>query len=152
MPPFGLCAAASLQVLQNEASCRTHERDHVAGGVAGAVLAAGAGTNAVSIQFKEFGIRLNFTPNVLSSGSIRLQVEPEVSSLDFANGLVFGGFEIPSLVTRRASTTVELRPGQHLAIAGLLVSPVSRRRRCLTGHPCMCASPRWCAHVAFGLN
>lgn len=80
----------------------------------------GAGTNAVSIQFKEFGIRLNFTPNVLSSGSIRLQVEPEVSSLDFANGLVFGGFEIPSLVTRRASTTVELRPGQHLAIAGLL--------------------------------
>ena len=81
---------------------------------------AGGTTSAVTIQFREFGIRLRFTPDVTNSGTIRLQVAPEVSSLDFANGLVFQGFEIPALSTRRAETTVELRPGQHLAIAGLL--------------------------------
>jgi pilus assembly protein CpaC len=77
-------------------------------------------TQQVTIQWKEFGVRLNFTPHVTNDGSIRLQVEPEVSSLDFANGLQFAGFVIPALLTRRASTDVELRPGQHLAIAGLL--------------------------------
>jgi pilus assembly protein CpaC len=75
---------------------------------------------AVTITFKEFGIRLKFTPNVTNTGSIRLKVEPEVSSLDFANGLTISGFQIPSLLTRRASSEVELRAGQHLAIAGLL--------------------------------
>jgi len=81
---------------------------------------------SISIVFKEFGIRLRFTPNIARNGAIRLKVEPEVSSLDFANGLVVSGFEIPSLRTRRAQTEVELREGQHLSIAGLLDNESSK--------------------------
>jgi pilus assembly protein CpaC len=80
----------------------------------------GGGNNAVSIVFKEFGIRLRFTPNITRNGSIRLKVMPEVSSLDFSNPLIFGGFTIPSLLTRRAETEVEMKSGQYLAIAGLM--------------------------------
>jgi pilus assembly protein CpaC len=84
-----------------------------------AVQGAG-GNNAVSIVFKEFGIRLKFTPTITRGGSIRLKVAPEVSALDFSNPLVFGGFTIPSLLTRRAETEVEMKSGQYLAIAGLV--------------------------------
>ncbi len=84
------------------------------------VVQGGDDRGAVSIIFKEFGIRLSFTPTITRSGAIRLKVAPEVSSLDFANGLVFEGFAIPSLQTRRAVTEVELRAGQYLAIAGLI--------------------------------
>jgi pilus assembly protein CpaC len=80
----------------------------------------GGGNNSVSIVFKEFGIRLRFTPTITRSGSIRLKVAPEVSALDFSNPLVFGGFTIPSLLTRRAETEVEMKNGQYLAIAGLV--------------------------------
>jgi pilus assembly protein CpaC len=80
----------------------------------------GGQNNQVVIQWKEFGIRLNFTPFVTNDGRIRLTLAPEVSSLDFGNGLQFAGYTIPSLLTRRATTDVELMPGQHLAIAGLL--------------------------------
>ncbi len=75
---------------------------------------------AIGIQFEEFGVRLRFTPVITRSGSIRMKVEPEVSSLDFANGLVISGFVIPSILTRKATTEVELMEGQFLAIAGLL--------------------------------
>lgn len=78
------------------------------------------GQAAISITFKEFGVRLSFTPTVTPSGTIRLRVAPEVSSLDFSAGLTISGFAVPSLLTRRTETTVELAPGQHLAIAGLL--------------------------------
>ena len=77
-------------------------------------------SNSVTIQFKEFGIRLRFTPNIARNGAIRLKVAPEVSSLDFANGLIIAGFAIPALLTRRAETEVELREGEYLTIAGLL--------------------------------
>ena len=80
----------------------------------------GGGGNAVSIVFKEFGIRLKFTPTITRGGSIRLKVAPEVSALDFSTPLVFGGFTIPSLLTRRTETEVEMRSGQYLAIAGLV--------------------------------
>jgi pilus assembly protein CpaC len=80
----------------------------------------GGASNSVSIVFKEFGIRLRFTPTITRGGSIRLKVAPEVSSLDFSNPLVFGGFTIPSLLTRRAETEVEMKNGQYLAIAGLV--------------------------------
>ncbi len=80
----------------------------------------GGGNNAVSIVFKEFGIRLKFTPTITRSGSIRLKVAPEVSALDFSNPLVFGGFTIPSILSRRADTEVEMKNGQYLAIAGLI--------------------------------
>jgi len=83
-------------------------------------VAGGGGTGAVTIAFEEFGVRLRFTPNIMRNGAIRLKLEPEVSSLDFANGLQIQGFSIPSILTRKASTEVELREGQYLAIAGLL--------------------------------
>lgn len=84
------------------------------------VVQSGQSAGAVTIVFKEFGIRLNFRPEVTEAGNIRLHVAPEVSSLDFANGLNFQGYQIPALLTRRAETEVELRDGQYLAIAGLL--------------------------------
>jgi pilus assembly protein CpaC len=77
-------------------------------------------TNAVTITFEEFGVKLRFTPTITRSGAIRLKLEPEVSSLDFANGLVISGFEIPTILARKATTEVELREGQFLAIAGLM--------------------------------
>jgi pilus assembly protein CpaC len=76
--------------------------------------------NAVTVEWREFGVRLNFTPRVTNIGNIRLSIAPEVSSLDFAGGLSMGGFQIPSILTRKAETEVELREGQHLAIAGLI--------------------------------
>jgi pilus assembly protein CpaC len=80
----------------------------------------GGGLGAVTIQFREFGVRINFTPVITPRGTIRLQVAPEVSSLDFANGLVFQGFNIPALATRRVTTEIELESGQSFAIGGLL--------------------------------
>ena len=80
----------------------------------------GGGLGAVTIQFREFGVRINFTPVITPRGTIRLQVNPEVSSLDFANGLVFQGFNIPALATRRVQTEIELENGQSFAIGGLL--------------------------------
>src|ERR1700686_2698265 len=80
----------------------------------------GAGLGAVTIQFREFGVRINFTPTITPRGSIRLTVTPEVSSLDVANGLVFQGFTIPALSVRRVVTEVELEDGQSFAIGGLL--------------------------------
>ena len=81
------------------------------------VVSGAAGT--VSVQFREFGIRLTFTPTI-AGDVIRLKVAPEVSSLDFANGITLEGFRIPGLTSRKASTVVELRDGQSFAIAGLL--------------------------------
>jgi pilus assembly protein CpaC len=74
----------------------------------------------ITIQYKEFGIKLNFTPVIMPNGNIHLTVKPEVSSLDFANGLVSAGFRVPALTTRRASTELELQDGQSFVIAGLM--------------------------------
>jgi pilus assembly protein CpaC len=88
---------------------------------------AQAGTDAarVTIQWREFGVRLNFRPTIMAGGAIRLRVEPEVSALDFSTGLVIGGFAVPTLLMRRASTEIELREGQTFAIAGLLDNTAS---------------------------
>ncbi|HEV7857020.1 MAG TPA: type II and III secretion system protein family protein [Pyrinomonadaceae bacterium] len=75
---------------------------------------------AVSIMFKEYGVRLNFKPTIIDEDHIRLELEPEVSTIDFGNGVKFNGFLIPALKTRRAKTGVELRDGQSFALAGLL--------------------------------
>ena len=83
-------------------------------------IQSGNQTGGITIVFKDFGIKLRFTPTITRSGAIRLKLAPEVSSLDFANGLVISGFTIPTILTRRAETEVELREGQHLAIAGLM--------------------------------
>jgi pilus assembly protein CpaC len=77
------------------------------------------GVGQVSVEFKEFGVRLNFTPTI-AGDLIRLKVRPEVSSLDFNNGVTLEGFRIPALTVRRAETEVELRDGQSFAVAGLI--------------------------------
>jgi pilus assembly protein CpaC len=80
----------------------------------------------VTIQFKEYGVRLNFKPTIIDEDHIRLELEPEVSTIDFANGVRFNGFVVPALRTRRARTGVELRDGQSFALAGLLDNSESR--------------------------
>jgi pilus assembly protein CpaC len=84
------------------------------------VVQGGASSGGVTVEFREFGVRLNFTPQITNSGAIRLAVEPEVSTLDFSGGLELGGFQIPVLLSRRASTVVEVQEGQTFAIAGLM--------------------------------
>src|SRR5262249_37095986 len=83
------------------------------------VAQGGTGNLAITVQFKEFGVRLNFTPTV-TGNRIHLKVKPEVSSLDFANSVSLNGFRIPALSTRRTETETELGNGQTFAIAGLL--------------------------------
>jgi pilus assembly protein CpaC len=84
------------------------------------VVQGGGNGLAVTISFKEFGIKLNFTPTVLGNDLIHLKVRPEVSTLDFANAVTVEGFRVPALSTRRTETELELRDGQTFAIAGLL--------------------------------
>jgi pilus assembly protein CpaC len=91
------------------------------------------GTAAITIQFKEFGIRLNFTPTLGSDGVIHLKVKPEVSSLDFSNGLIIQGFSIPALATNRVESEMDLRDGQSFAIAGLLDNRVTEQLEKIPG-------------------
>jgi pilus assembly protein CpaC len=96
------------------------EASFLAGGEFPVPVVQGAGLTAtVTILFKEFGVKLKFTPTI-AGDVIRLKVNPEVSSLDFNNGITLDGFRIPALITRRAQTDVELRDGQSFAIGGLL--------------------------------
>ena len=83
------------------------------------------GFTAVTIQFKEFGVKLKFTPVIMPSGNIHLKVVPEVSTLDFTNALQISGFLIPALSTRRADTEFELQDGQSFVIAGLMDNRVT---------------------------
>jgi pilus assembly protein CpaC len=78
------------------------------------------GLGTVAIEYKAYGVALNFTPVVLSNDRINIEVTPEVSELDFSTAVQFSGFVIPGLTSRRASTTIELGDGQSFAIAGLL--------------------------------
>ena len=84
------------------------------------VVQGGATAGAITIQFREFGIRLDFLPEFTARGSIKMHVVPEVSALDFANAATIVGFVIPALTTRRVSTDVELMPGQSFVIGGLI--------------------------------
>jgi len=84
------------------------------------VVQAGQGVSTVTLQWKEFGVRLNFTPTITPSGKIHLKVKPEVSALDFANGVTLQGFSVPALSTRKTETEVELADGQSFAISGLI--------------------------------
>jgi pilus assembly protein CpaC len=100
------------------------EASFLAGGEFPVPVAQGGTNNAISVQFKEFGVRLNFTPTV-NGDRVHLKVRPEVSTLDFANGVVLQGFRIPALSTRRTETELELRDGQTFAIAGLMDSSMA---------------------------
>jgi pilus assembly protein CpaC len=84
------------------------------------VIQGGANVGAVTIQFRPFGVRLDFTGVVQADNVIRLHVAPEVSSLDFTNAVTLSGFTIPALSTRKAETEIELKDGQSFGIAGLL--------------------------------
>jgi pilus assembly protein CpaC len=97
------------------------EASFLAGGEFPVPVAQAGGANiAISIMYKEFGVRLNFTPTVTGENRVRLKVKPEVSSLDFANAVILQGFRIPALSTRRTETELELDNGQTFAVAGLL--------------------------------
>jgi pilus assembly protein CpaC len=101
------------------------EASFLAGGEFPIPIAQASGANvAISIQFKEFGIRLNFTPTIVGD-RIQMHIRPEVSTLDFNNAILLQGFRIPALSSRRAETDVELQNGQTFAIAGLLNSTVA---------------------------
>lgn len=80
----------------------------------------GGGQSLVTIEYKQFGVRVNFTPYILDDETIRLSVAPEVSSIDYTTGVVFNNTRVPGVQTRNASTVVELAQGQTLAIAGIL--------------------------------
>jgi pilus assembly protein CpaC len=96
------------------------EASFLAGGEFPIPIAQGSGANiGISVQFKEFGVRLTFTPTVIGE-RVHLKVRPEVSVLDFNNAVVFSGFRIPALTTRRTETELELANGQTFAIAGLM--------------------------------
>jgi pilus assembly protein CpaC len=97
------------------------------------VVQPGSGGNSVTIQFKEFGIRLHFTPTVIGGDLINLKVTPEVSSLDFTNAIILQGFRVPALTTRRTDTEVELQDGQTFAIAGLLNNTLNNTMQKIPG-------------------
>jgi pilus assembly protein CpaC len=86
-----------------------------------------SGFAGITIQFKEFGVRLNFTPTLTPDGLIHLKVKPEVSSLDFTNALTLQGFVIPALATNRVESEMDLNDGQSFAIAGLMDNRVTEQ-------------------------
>ncbi len=96
------------------------EASFLAGGEIPVPVPQAIGTGAITIEYKEFGVLLNFVPTILDDETIRLRVAPEVSSLDFVNAVVIAGQVTPALQTRNVNTTVELKQGQTLALAGLL--------------------------------
>jgi len=83
------------------------------------VLQGGGNSGSITIQFREFGVRVSFLPQLTEHNTLRMHVRPEVSSLDFANALVISGFTVPALSTRRVEADVELDLGQSFAIAGM---------------------------------
>jgi pilus assembly protein CpaC len=111
-----------LQILAepNVMALNGREASFLAGGEFPFPVLQGGNNFGVTIQFREFGVRLNFTPTVQADNTIRLKIAPEVSSLDFTNALTISGFLIPALSSRKAQTEVELRDGQSFAIAGLI--------------------------------
>src|SRR6266446_4175828 len=90
------------------------------------VLQGGGNAGAITIQFREFGIRLKFTPIITANNTIKMHVQNELSTIDLGNAVVFSGFTIPALATRRAETEVELGEGQSFAIAGLIDDRVTQ--------------------------
>ena len=84
------------------------------------ILQGGSNAGAVTVQFREFGIRLTFNPTVTESGTVKLYVKPEVNTLDVANSVSIAGFNIPALATRKIETNIELGEGQSFVIGGLL--------------------------------
>jgi pilus assembly protein CpaC len=126
---FGTDLLGTLDLMQNDGFITTLAEPNLTAlsGETASFLAGGEfpipvsqGNNAVTIEYKQYGVGLAFTPIVLADGRISLRVRPEVSETSDANSVKLGGFVVPSLITRRAETTVELGSGQSFMIAGLL--------------------------------
>jgi pilus assembly protein CpaC len=128
----GLNLGATLQAMESRGLVQILSEPNVLAenGKQGSFLAGGeypypvvqgtTGGATVTIQFKEYGVRLNFIPTIMPSGAIRLQVAPEVSALDFTNAVQISGFNVPAVSVRRVKTEIELSKGQSFAIGGLL--------------------------------
>ncbi len=130
----GLNAGASLEALETQGVVQLLAEPNLlaANGKEASFLAGGefpypvvqgtsaGGSTAVTIQFKEYGIRLNFIPTITPRNTIRLQVAPEVSTLDYTNEVQISGFEVPGIDTRNVNTEIELADGQSFVIGGLL--------------------------------
>ncbi|MGB7926048.1 MAG: pilus assembly protein N-terminal domain-containing protein [Pyrinomonadaceae bacterium] len=135
---MGSNAAAMLRAMQTQGALRSlaepnliamdgQQASFLAGGEFPVpIVQTGDNRSSVSIIFKEYGVRLNFKPTIIDEDHIRLELEPEVSTIDYSNGVKFDGFIIPALRTRRAKTGVELRDGQSFALAGLLDNQETR--------------------------
>jgi len=109
------------------------EASFLAGGEFPVPVAQGTGANiGITVQFKEFGIRLTFTP-IVNGDRIHLKVRPEVSALDFSNAVTLNGFKIPALTTRRTETELELQNGQTFAVAGLLSQSMNKTMQKMPG-------------------
>ena len=93
----------------------------------------GTGGSAISIEYREYGVRLMFKPIVLGDGTIRLYASPEVSELDYANGTTVNGTSVPGVLSRKAQTTVELKSGQSFAMAGLLSDSATSKNSSIPG-------------------
>jgi pilus assembly protein CpaC len=91
------------------------------------------GSTSVTIQFKEYGVRLSFTPTLMPGGVIHLKVEPEVSSLDYTNAVTLQGFVLPGVATNRVDSEMNLKDGQSFAIAGLLDNRVTEQFQKIPG-------------------
>ncbi len=96
------------------------------------IAQGGSGSVAITVQYKEYGIRLNFLP-IVNGNRVHLKVRPEVSTLDFANAIVLNGFRIPALSARRTETEIELNNGQTFAIAGLMNNTVNSTMQKIPG-------------------
>jgi pilus assembly protein CpaC len=128
----GLGSAASIRALQTSGAIRSlaepnviamsgQQASFLAGGEFPIPVIQSDGERVnVTVVFKEYGVRLNFKPTIIDEDHIQLELEPEVSTIDFQNGVKFQGYLIPALKTRRAKTGIELRDGQSFALAGLL--------------------------------
>ena len=89
---------------------------------------ASGGGSVTTVEYKQYGIQLNFTPTVLGDGRVRLSCTPQVSDLDYAHAVELGGAPVPALITRNVNTTVELAEGQTFALAGLLKNEVTANK------------------------
>lgn len=111
-----------LQVLAepNLVAVSGQEATFLAGGEFPIPVPQGGNNNSITVEFREFGVRMRFTPTVLSDDVIRLKVSPEVSEPDYSTAVTIGGYVVPGLTQRRVDTVVELGPGQTFAVGGLL--------------------------------
>ncbi|HLL72969.1 MAG TPA: type II and III secretion system protein family protein, partial [Pyrinomonadaceae bacterium] len=128
----GIGSAAQIRALQTSGAIRSlaepnviamsgQEASFLAGGEFPIPVIQSDGQRVnVTVVFKEYGVRLRFKPTIIDEDHIQLELEPEVSTIDFQNGVKFQGYLIPALKTRRAKTGIELRDGQSFALAGLL--------------------------------